>query len=41
MPVHHGGKVGRAGKTLSSKKSTKQQKTNASKTLNQHKAKYH
>ena len=41
MAVHHGGKVGRAGKTLSSKKSTQQQKTDASKTLNRHKAKYH
>lgn len=41
MAVHHGGKVGRAGKTLSSKKSTRQQKTDASNTLNRHKAKYH
>lgn len=41
MPVHHGGKVGQAGKTLSSKNSTQQQKTDASKTLNRHKTKYH
>lgn len=41
MSVHHGGKVGKAGKTLASKTSSKKAKSNASKTLNNHKAKYH
>ncbi|MDY3930524.1 MAG: hypothetical protein SOZ08_02370 [Erysipelotrichaceae bacterium] len=41
MPVHHGGKVGKAGKTLSSKTSSKSAKTKAGKTLAIHKAKKH
>ena len=41
MTVHHGGKVGKAGKTLASKKSTKPQKRKASKTLNNHKKEKH
>lgn len=39
--VHHGGKVGAAGKTLASKKSSKSQKSNAGKTLADHKNKCH
>ena len=41
MAVHHGGKIGQAGATLSSKNTTKEQKTKASNTLNNHKKKYH
>ncbi|MDK1717596.1 MULTISPECIES: hypothetical protein [Lactobacillales] len=40
MPVHHGGKVGKAGKTLSVSKS-KPAKTKAAKTLVNHKNKKH
>lgn len=39
--VHHGGKVGKAGKTLSSKSSSKKAKSDAGKTLANHKAKAH
>ena len=41
MAVHHGGKVGKAGRTLSSKSSSKNAKSKAGKTLANHKAKYH
>lgn len=41
MVKHSGGKVGKAGKTLSSKTATKSQKTKAAKTLNQHKQDKH
>lgn len=37
MPVHHGGKVGNAGKTLASKNSSKSSKSKAGKTLVNHK----
>ena len=36
MAKHSGGKVGNAGKKLSSKTSTKKQKSNAGKTLKKH-----
>lgn len=36
MAKHSGGKVGKAGKKLSSKTSTKKQKSNAGKTLKKH-----
>ena len=36
MTKHSGGKVGKAGKTLSSKTATKPQKSNAGKTLKKH-----
>ncbi len=39
--VHHGGKVGRAAKTLASKNTSKTAKSNAGKTLNKHKLAYH
>lgn len=39
--VHKGGKVGRAGKTLATKNSTKSAKSNAGKTLAKHKAEKH
>ena len=39
--VHHGGKVGRAGSTLASKKTSKSAKSRAGKTLNKHKQAYH
>lgn len=39
--VYHGGKVGKAGKTLASKGSSKSAKSNAGKTLANHKAKMH
>lgn len=39
MAVHHGGKVGKAGKTLASKSSSKQSKSKAGTTLANHKAK--
>ena len=38
MAVHHGGKVGKAGKTLASKSSSKQSKSKAGTTLANHKA---
>ena len=41
MAVHHGGKVGNAGKTLASKSSSKSSKSKARKTLANHKAKCH
>ena len=41
MAVHHGGKVGRAGKNLASKTTTKSTKSKAGATLANHKAKYH
>lgn len=41
MAVHHGGKVGKAGKTLATKSSSKSAKSNAGKTLANHKAKSH
>ena len=41
MAVHHGGKVGKAGKTLASKSSTKSSKSKAGTTLANHKAKCH
>ncbi len=41
MAVHHGGNVGKAGKTLASKKSSKKAKSNAGKTLADHKAAKH
>jgi hypothetical protein len=40
ITVHHGGKVGKAGKTLSTSKS-KPAKSKAGKTLANHKAKKH
>lgn len=39
MAVHHGGKVGKAGKTLASKSSSKSAKSKAGKTLANHKVK--
>ncbi len=39
--VHHGGKVGKAAKTLASKDSTKKQKSKAAKILDKHKEKKH
>lgn len=41
MKVHHGGKVGKAGRTLASNSSGKRAKSNAGRTLANHKAKYH
>lgn len=41
MAVHHGGKVGKAGKTLAYKSSSKAAKSKAGKTLANHKAKSH
>lgn len=41
MAVHHGGKVGKAGKTLASKSSSKPAKSKAGTTLANHKAKCH
>lgn len=41
MAVHHGGKVGKAGKTLASKTSSKKGKSKAGKTLAKHKAEKH
>lgn len=41
MAVHHGGKVGKAGKTLVSKNSSKNAKSAAGKILNNHKNKCH
>ena len=41
MAIHHGGKVGKAGKTLASKSSSKSAKSGAGKTLANHKASKH
>lgn len=41
MAVHHGGKVGKAGKTLASKQSSGKAKSQAGKTLADHKAEKH
>lgn len=41
MAVHHGGKVGKAGKTLASHSSSKSAKSKAGKTVANHKAKCH
>lgn len=41
MAVHHGGKVGKAGKTLASNSTSKGAKSKAGKTLANHKAKCH
>lgn len=41
MAVHHGGKVGRAGKTLASSKSSKKSKSQAGKMLAKHKSEKH
>lgn len=41
MSVHSGGKVGKAGKTLATKSSSKPAKSKAGKTLANHKAKKH
>ena len=41
MAVHHGGKVGKAGKILASNSSSKSAKSKAGKTLANHKAKCH
>ena len=41
MAVHHGGRVGKAGKTLASKGSSKPAKSKAGKPLANHKATAH
>lgn len=41
MPVHHGGKVGGAAKTLAKKSSSKAAKSKAGKTLVNHKTNCH
>lgn len=41
MAIHHGGKVGRAGKILASKRSSKTAKSKAGTTLAKHKKRYH
>ena len=41
MAKHSGGKVGKAGKVLSSNKTTSKEKSKASKILNDHKNKMH
>lgn len=41
MAVHHGGKVGAAGKALATKSSSKSTKSKAGKTLANHKHKMH
>ena len=41
MATHHGGKVGKAGKTLATKGSSKSAKSKAGQTLANHKAKAH
>ena len=41
MAVHHGGKVGAAGKTLATKSSSKSAKSKAGKTLANHKHEKH
>ncbi len=39
--IHHGGKVGKAGRILARKTSSSAAKSKAAKTLNSHKQKYH
>jgi len=41
MSVHHGGKVGKAAKTLASKSSSSKAKSSAGKTLSNHKKAKH
>lgn len=41
MTVHHGGKVGKAAKTLASKNTSKSSKSKAGTTLANHKSKSH
>lgn len=41
MAVHHGGKVGKAGKTLASKSASKKAKSKAGSTLSKHIAEKH
>lgn len=41
MAVHHGGKVGSAAKKLATKSIDKRTKSQAGKTMANHKAKYH
>lgn len=41
MAVHHGGKVGKAGRQLASKATSKSTKSKAGKVLADHKAKQH
>lgn len=41
MAIHHGGKVGKAAKTLATKSSASKAKSKAGKTLAMHKAKQH
>lgn len=41
MAAHHGGKIGKAARTLAKKTSTKKQKTKAAKYMNRHKEQYH
>lgn len=41
MTVHHGGKVGHAGKTLASKTSSSKAKSKAGRTLANHKTEKH
>ena len=41
MAVHHGGKVGKAAKTLAKKSSSKSAKSSAGATLAKHKAEQH
>ena len=41
MAVHHGGKVGKAGKMLSLKTTSPKSKSKAGTTLAKHKAKHH
>lgn len=41
MSRHSGGKIGKAGRTLAKKTSSKSSKSKAGKTLAKHKAKYH
>lgn len=41
MTVHHGGKVGKAGKVLAKKSSSTKAKSKAGTTLANHKAKHH
>lgn len=41
MAVHHGGKTGKAGRTLQNPNSSKSAKSNAAKVLNQHKKDKH
>lgn len=41
MAVHHGGKVGKAGRQLASKNTSKRTKSEAAKVLAEHKAEKH